>query len=53
MFVVDLKKVKHPKDILCDGMGAWNCNGCRSACVTVDEDGAVEFFSKSTTSTWR
>ena len=43
LFVVDLKKLNQPRDVLCDDMGTWQCNGCRRVWVTVDEDGNVEF----------
>ena len=43
LFVVDLKKLKHPRDVLCDDMGTWQCNGCCRVWVIVDEDGNVEF----------
>ena len=47
VFIVDLKQLKHPSDVLCDDMGTWVCNGCRSTWITVDEDGELEFFNKN------
>lgn len=46
VFIVDLKQLKHPSDVLCDDMGTWICNGCRHTWITVDEDGELEFFNK-------
>ena len=47
VFIVDLKPLKHPSDVLCDDMGTWARNGCRSTWITVDEDGELEFFNKN------
>ena len=49
VFIVDLKQLKHPSDVLCDDMGTWICNGCRRTWITVDEDGELEFFNKNST----
>ena len=45
VFIVDLKQLKHPSDVLCDDMGTWVCNGCRRTWISVDEDGELEFFN--------
>ena len=29
LFVVDLEKLKDPKDVRCDDMGSWHLNGTR------------------------
>lgn len=46
VFLVDLKHLKKPKDILCDNLGAWKCNGCHYSWVVVDEDGVVAITGK-------
>ena len=30
VFIVDLKYLKHTKDIMCDELGSWKNNGCHS-----------------------
>ena len=47
LFVVDLSHLKKPKDLLCDDMGSWVCNGNYTAWVVVDEVGDVETLGKS------
>ena len=47
VFIVDLKELKHPSDVLCDDIGTWVCNGCRRTWICVDENGEVEFFDKN------
>ena len=42
LFIVDLKCLKHTKDIMCDDLGAWKNNGCHNTWVTVDSDGLTE-----------
>lgn len=45
-FVVDLKHLKHPKDLLCDELGTWKCNGCRRTWVVVDDYGVANICGK-------
>ena len=47
VFIVDLKELNYPSDILCDDMATWVCNGCRRTWICVDKDGEVEFFDKN------
>ena len=44
---MDLSHLKKPKDLLCDDMGSWVCNGNCTAWVMVDEVGDVETLGKS------
>ena len=37
VFIVDLKHLKHPKDLLCDESGSWKCNGCRHTSLVVSD----------------
>ena len=46
-FIVDLKYLEHPKDIMCDEMGSWNNNGCHNTWVIVDTHGIAETCGKS------
>ena len=46
LFIVDLKCLKHTKDIMCDDLGAWKNNGCHNTWVTVDSDGLTETRGK-------
>ena len=46
-FIIDLKRLKHPKDILCDELGSWKCNGCHHTWVVVNEDGIAEICGKN------
>ena len=45
-FIVDLKHLKHPKDVLCDELGSWKCNGCHHTWVVVNEDGIADICGK-------
>ena len=45
-FIVDLKHLKNPKDILCDELGSWKCNGCHHTWVVVDEFGIADVCGK-------
>ena len=47
IFMVDLKYLKHTKDIMCDVLGSWKNNGCHSTLVIVDADGIAETRGKS------
>ena len=42
LFVVDLRCLEKPKDVMCDDMGSWVSNRDYTAWVVVDEDGAVD-----------
>jgi len=45
-FVVDLNRLSHPKDILCDVMGAWKWSGSYRSWLSVDELGDVTVVGK-------
>ena len=47
-FIVDLKHLKHPKDVLCDELGSWKCNGCHYMWVVVNEHGIADIYSQTT-----
>ena len=44
VFIVDLNKLKSPKDILCDDMGVWNWGGSTKRWISVDKHGFVTFL---------
>ena len=44
-FVVDISKLDKPKDIRCDDLGSWECNGKRCSYCSVDDDGYVVSIS--------
>ena len=46
IFIVDLKYLKHTKDIMCDELGSWRNNGCPSIWVIVDAHGIAETRGK-------
>ena len=46
VFIVDLKHLKHPKDLLCDESGSWKCNGCRHTWVVVSDIGVADICEK-------
>lgn len=46
VFIVNLKHLKNSKDILCDELGAWKCNGCHHTWVVVDEQGIAGIYGK-------
>lgn len=46
-FIVDLKNLNHPKDLLCDELGSWKCNGCRHTWVVVSDIGVAEICGKN------
>ena len=41
-FIVDLKHLKHPKDLICDELGSWKCNGCRHTWVVASDYGVAD-----------
>lgn len=45
-FIVDLKHLKHPKDLLCDELGAWKCNGSHHTWVVVSDIGVADICGK-------
>ena len=47
VFIVDLKYLKNTKDISCDELGSWKCNGCHNTWVIVDADGVAETCGKT------
>ena len=46
VFIVDLQRLEHPKDILCDELGSWKCNGCHHTWVIVNDYGIAEICGK-------
>jgi len=42
LFVVDLRCLEKPKDVMCDDMGSQVSNGDNTAWVVVDDDGSVD-----------
>ncbi len=47
LFVVDLSHLDKPKDLLCDDVGSWICDGNYTSWVKVDELGDVDRLGKS------
>lgn len=47
VFVVDLATLGSIKDIYCDSMGSWRCNGVYHSWMEVDEIGFVTSHGKS------
>ena len=45
-FIVNLKHLKNPKDVLCDELGSWKCNGCHHTWVVVNEHGVADICGK-------
>lgn len=41
LFVVDLEKLKDPKDITCDDMGSWRSNGTHPVYLTKGVSGST------------
>ena len=46
IFIVDLKFLKHTKDITCDELGSWKNSGCHNTWVIVDAHGIAETCGK-------
>lgn len=46
IFIVDLSYLKSPKDITCDDMGSWRCNGVYHSWLKVDDVGFVSVYGK-------
>lgn len=45
LFVVDLEKLRDPKDITCDDMGSWRSNGTHPAYLTKNQSGVISTVS--------
>jgi len=45
-FVVDISKLKSMKDLYCDDMGSWICNGIYKSWVDVDFTGYITVHGK-------
>ena len=41
VFVIDLEKLRDPKDISCDDMGSWRANGTHPSYILVDRKGFI------------
>ena len=46
VFVIDLEKLRDPKDISCDDMGSWRANGTRPSYILVDRKGFITTISQ-------
>ena len=46
-FVVDLSRLKSPKDILCDDMGTWTWNGSFRKWCSITEHGFVKLLGRN------
>lgn len=46
-FVVDVSKLKCVKDLYCDDMGSWHCNGAYKSWIEVDFTGYITIHGKS------
>ena len=46
LFVVDLEKLRDPKDITCDDMGSWRLNGTHPSYVTKSHSGLISIISQ-------
>ena len=47
VFVVDLPKLRCTKDLYCDDMGSWRCNGIYKSRIEVDFTGYITIYGKS------
>ena len=47
VFVVDLEKLRNPKDITCDDMGSWRLNGTHPSYLIKHPSGEISLVSKS------
>ena len=41
-----ISSLNHPKDLLCDELVSWKCNGCRSTWVVVNDEGVADICGK-------
>ena len=46
VFLVDMSKLAHPKDIVCDDMGSWKWGGSYRIWLEVDDTGSVKVLGK-------
>ena len=46
LFVVDLEKLRDPKDITCDDMGSWRLNGIHPSYITKHRSGEISLVSQ-------
>ena len=46
LFVVDLEKLRDPKDITCDDMGSWRLNGTHPSYITKHCSGEISLVSQ-------
>ena len=44
LFVVDLEKLRDPKDITCDNMGFWRSNGTHPVYLTNNQSGVISII---------
>ena len=51
VFVVDMSKLAHPKDVACDDMGSWKWKGSYRMWISVDEKGFTKTLGKTLTKT--
>lgn len=47
VFIVNLAKLSSVKDLYCDAMGAWRCNGVYHSWLKVDDSRFVTSYGKS------
>jgi len=46
LFVVDLEKLRNPKDITCDDKGSWHSNGTHPFYITKSRSGVISAISQ-------
>ena len=44
LFIVDLEKLRDPKNVTCDDMGSWHSNGAHSVYLTKNQSGVVSII---------
>ena len=44
LFVVDLEKLRDPKDVTCDDMGSWRSNGTHPVYLTKNQSGVLSII---------
>ena len=44
LFVVDLEKLRDPKDVTCDDMGSWRSNGTHPVYLTKNQSGVMSII---------
>ena len=50
LFVVDMEKLRDPKDITCDDMGSWRLNGTHPSFITKNRSGEISLISQRSAS---